>query len=113
MTQLHPGSCSPQALRRMQTIFDAVWLELERRRSPLTFPWAVEATRFTIARLVLGHVNALDDVERVKREVLQSITNSGTRSPYHHGANFETSADRSAPLSRQINSAQSEGAGHE
>jgi hypothetical protein len=70
--QSHAGSCSPETLVRLQKVFDAVWLELKARRSPHTFPWATEATRYTIANLVFRHVNEADrDAELIKRQVLQ------------------------------------------
>jgi hypothetical protein len=77
--QSHAGSCSPEALARLQRIFDAIWLELEAKKSPHTFPWAVEAARYTIARLVLQHVNNVKDAEHIKREVLRTLTSGDTK----------------------------------
>lgn len=72
--QSHAGSCGPETLVRLQKVFDAVWLELKARKSPYTFPWATEATRYTIANLVFLHVNEADrDAEFIKRQVLQSF----------------------------------------
>lgn len=74
--QLRANSCSPETLGRLQNIFDAVWLELEQQRSRHTFPWAVEAARFTVARLVLAHVNDLHNLEQIKQDVLKGVENS-------------------------------------
>ena len=83
--QIRASSCSPETLHRLQKIFDAVWLELKRQKSPHTFPWAIEATRYSIARLVLAHVNDLKDADQIEREVLASLTamhdQAGKRSP--------------------------------
>jgi hypothetical protein len=45
-------------------------------REAHTFPWAVEAARFTVARLVLVHVNDLHDPDQIKRDVLKGVENS-------------------------------------
>jgi hypothetical protein len=71
------SACSPETIGRLQEIFDAVWLALGQQKSPHTFPWAIEATRFTVARLVLEHVNDLQHPERIIREVLEAFTNPG------------------------------------
>jgi hypothetical protein len=71
--QIRPSSCSPETLRQLQNIFDAVWRELEQQKGRDTFPWAIEATRFTIARLVLEHVNDLRNPVRIKRQVLREL----------------------------------------
>jgi hypothetical protein len=70
-------SCSPETLRRLQTIFNAVWRKLEQQQGSHTFPWAIEATRFTIAHLILERVNDLRDAARIEREVLASIAATG------------------------------------
>ena len=77
--QIRPTSCSPETLRRLQTIFDAVWHEMERQKGKRTFPWAIEATRFTIARLVLEHVNDRRNSDQIKREVLKDLEYTGNR----------------------------------
>jgi hypothetical protein len=74
--QTRASACNPQTLRRLQSIFDAVWRELEKQKGLHTFPWAIEATRFNVARQVLGHMTDRRDPERIKQEVLESITNS-------------------------------------
>jgi len=72
--QIHPGACSPETLYKLQVIFDAVWRDLERRKSSHTFPWAIQATRYTVARRILQHVNDMNmDAEGIKRDVLQSF----------------------------------------
>lgn len=63
----------PERLHRLQRIFDAVWHDLKQRKSPHTFPWAVETTRFRIARLVLDHGGNFENMDRIKRRVLQSL----------------------------------------
>jgi len=65
--------CGPETLRRLQKVFDAVWLELEQQKSSHTFPWAVEATRYTIAQLVLQHSTTERDAEHIKSKVLQTL----------------------------------------
>jgi hypothetical protein len=77
--QNHAGSCSSETLARLQRVFDAVWLELEAKKSPHTFPWTVEASRYTIARLVLQHVNNVENAEHIKQEVLQTLASNGTK----------------------------------
>lgn len=77
--QIQPIACSPETLRRLQTIFDAVWHAVEQQKGKRTFPWAIEATRFTIARLVLEHVNDLRNAEQIKREVLKDLEYTGDR----------------------------------
>jgi hypothetical protein len=80
LMQSHAGSCSPEALGRLQKVFDAVWLELEQQKSSHTFPWAIEATRYTIAQLVLQHATNEKDAEHIKSKVLQTLTSDDTMS---------------------------------
>ncbi len=77
VTQNRPNACSPQTLSELQKVFDAIWAELERERSRLTFPWAIEAGRFTIARLVLEHLDDSTDRDRIKEVVLQKLDRNG------------------------------------
>ena len=72
--QNQASSCSPETLRRMQSIFDDVWRELERQHSPHTFPWFIEAARYVIAQMVLENIENLRDPQRIKREVLKKMT---------------------------------------
>ena len=74
LVQTWPESCSPQTLSSLQEVFDAIWHWLEREKSALTFPWAIEASRFTIAQLVLEHLDDPNDIERIKREVMQRLS---------------------------------------
>lgn len=76
MAQHRPKACSPRTLSELQTVFDAVWAQLERERSNLTFPWAIEASRFIIARLVLEHLDDAKDKDRIKQTVLQRLADS-------------------------------------
>ena len=64
------GVCSADTLRRLQSIFDMAWLQLERKGGRSTFPWAIEASRYTIeasrytlARVVLAHSTDYRQVE--------------------------------------------------
>jgi hypothetical protein len=50
-------------------VFDAIWQRLESQRSPLTFPWAIEATRFTLAQLVLEYLDDSKDLHEVMRRL--------------------------------------------
>jgi hypothetical protein len=75
--QIRPSSCSPETLRRLQRIFDAVWREVKQQKGNRTFPWAIEATRFAIARLVLEHGRDLRNPAQIKREVLSDLEQIG------------------------------------
>ena len=77
MSQNQLGACSPQTLSKLQTVFDAIWAQLEHERSKLTFPWAIEASRFTIARMVLEHLDDSKDGERIKKVVLRRLAENG------------------------------------
>lgn len=79
--QIRPTSCSPETLRRLQTIFDAVWNEVEQQKGKRTFPWAIEATRFTIAHLVFAHVNDRRNSDQIKHDVLRDLEYTGDRNP--------------------------------
>ena len=79
--QIRASSCNPETLHQLQNIFDAVWRELEQQKGSHTFPWAIEATRFNIARLVLEHVNDLGNPDRIKREVLRDLDYIGNSDP--------------------------------
>jgi hypothetical protein len=101
--QIRATSCSPETLRRLQRIFDVVWHEVEQQRGKRTFPWAIEATRFTIARLVLEHGCDLRNPAHIKREVLRDldpISNPNRKGPQHsplgaHSAGARTGIDKS------------------
>jgi hypothetical protein len=65
-------------LGSLQKIFDAIWLELESKRSRHTFPWDTQSARYRIANYLLGHVNDLNlDVDEIKQEVLQKMGEGG------------------------------------
>jgi hypothetical protein len=77
MSQTRPDACSPQTLSELQGVFDAIWDQLERERSRLTFPWAIEASRFAIARLVLEHLDTSQNRDGIKEVVLQELARGG------------------------------------
>lgn len=80
-------SYSPETLVRLQRIFDAVWREVERQKGKGTFPWDIEATRFTIARLVLEHGRDQRNPAQIKREVLRGLEQIGdSNRQIHKGA---------------------------
>jgi hypothetical protein len=72
---MHIGgrACSPDALRRLQTIFDVAWLQLEQKRGRHTFPWATEASRYSLAQLVLAHSWDHRHIEEIVQEVLDTL----------------------------------------
>ena len=70
----------PMMLSELQAVFDAIWKQLVCERSKLTFPWAVEASRFTIARLVLEHMDDSKDVARIKQDILTWLGKNGLTS---------------------------------
>jgi hypothetical protein len=75
--QIHPGVCSPEKLRSLQRIFDAIWFELESKSSKHTFPWQSQAARYQIAGLLLDHANDRElDAEQIKHDILQSLEDS-------------------------------------
>ena len=78
--QTRPGVCSPEKLRSLQRIFDAIWSELESKSSKHTFPWEVQAARYQIARYLLKHAtDRVMDVEQIKLEIFQKLVERGTR----------------------------------
>ena len=79
IVQKSASACSPETIGRLQEIFDAVWHELSQQKSGHTFPWAIEASRYTVAHLVLKHVNELQDADEIKRVVLASLTGEAGR----------------------------------
>jgi hypothetical protein len=68
-----PVPLTPEALSRLQNLFDDIWLDLEREKSPHTFPWSVEASRFALARLLLECFDSAKELEQIKIEVLERI----------------------------------------
>ena len=79
------GSCSPEQLRTLQTIFDLIWMELqETTTSKYNGPTNPNALRDEIARRVLGQFDGEElDAEAVTRHVLNSfgITGRGLDHP--------------------------------
>jgi hypothetical protein len=88
---MYVAVCSPERLRRMQQVFDAVWRELKNQKSLHTFPWAIEATRFTIARLVLEHGGDLTNVDLVKQDVLDSLESLSANTSFRNSQNLALS----------------------
>lgn len=71
--QTFSGSCSPERLRTLQKIFDAVWLKVQTGAYRTT-----EALRDEIARRVAKHVN---DVDPRPDEIAKAVLNSLTVNP--------------------------------
>jgi hypothetical protein len=53
--QIGDGVCSAVTFRRLQSIFDLAWLQVEQKGGRSTFPWAIEASRYMLAQLVLAY----------------------------------------------------------
>jgi hypothetical protein len=62
-----------ETIRRLQDIYEAAWSELVHRRSPHTFPWAAESTRFLLARVVLEHSRDYRDEAEIVADVVERI----------------------------------------
>jgi len=78
----HAGS--PEQLRVLQKIFDALWLDLENSRSKYVFPWDAQANRERIAVLVVKHLNdRILDVAGLKRAILDEF--DGSHNAEHGG----------------------------
>ena len=71
--QISDGVCSADTLRRLQSIFDMAWLQLEQKGGGSTFPWAIEATRYTLAQLVLAHSRDYRHIEEIVKEVVDAL----------------------------------------
>lgn len=69
-------ACSPDTLRRLQIIFDTAWLQLKHKRDRHTFPWAIEASRYALAQLVLAHAKDYRHIEEIVEEVLYTLEGS-------------------------------------
>jgi hypothetical protein len=70
------GVCSADTLRRLQSVFDMAWLQLEGKGGRSTFPWAIEASRYTLAKLVLAHSRDYRQVEEIARDVVDALEES-------------------------------------
>jgi hypothetical protein len=79
--QVNDGVCSADTLRRLQSIFDRAWRQLEQKGGRSTFPWAIEASRYTLAQLVLAHSRDYRHVEEIVQEVIDSLEESLAESP--------------------------------
>ena len=76
--QTHPGQCSPESVRRLQRIFDAIWHRLETSGSRHTFPWDAQASREKIAVQLCRHMNdRIIDAERIEQDVFEMFDESG------------------------------------
>jgi hypothetical protein len=71
--QNHRHAINTDMLDRLQSIYEAVWQELLRQRSPRTFPWTAERTRFLLARAVLKHARDYRPPSDIVRDVVQVI----------------------------------------
>lgn len=74
--QISDGVCSTDTLRRLQSIFDMAWLQLEQKGGRSTFPWAIEASRYTLAQLVLAHSRDYRQVDEIVQEVVDALEES-------------------------------------
>ena len=75
--------CNPQTLIRLQNIFDTAWLQLSRKKGKHSFPWAAEASRYTLAQLVLAHARDVRHIDEIVQEVLTTMDGPPTSSPEH------------------------------
>ena len=65
---------SPEALRRLQQLFDEIWAELVAAGSPHAAPDVAVAARDRLALLVVKHAASSDpDFANIKREILASF----------------------------------------
>lgn len=70
--QTHPSQCSPEAVRRLQRIFDAIWYRLETSGSRHTFPWDAQASREKIAVQLCRRMNdPMIDAEQIEQDVFE------------------------------------------
>ena len=74
--QVNDGVCSADTLRRLQSIFDMAWLHLEQKGGRSTFPWAIEASRYTLAQLVLAHSRDYRHVDEIVQDVVDALEES-------------------------------------
>jgi hypothetical protein len=70
--------CSPQTLIRLQNIFDAAWLQLTQKKGRHSFPWAAEASRYTLAQAVLTHARDVRQIDEIVQEVLTTMDDTPT-----------------------------------
>lgn len=75
--QTYPSQCSPEAVHRLQQIFDAIWHRLETSKSRHTFPWDAQASREKIAVELCRRMNDLFvDAERVEQDIFEMFDRS-------------------------------------
>jgi hypothetical protein len=70
--------CTPQTLIRLQNIFDTAWLQLSQKKGRHSFPWATEASRYTLAQLVLSHSRDARQIDEIVQEVLTTMDDTPT-----------------------------------
>jgi hypothetical protein len=75
--------CSPYTLVRLQRIFDMAWLQLTQKRGRHIFPWAAEASRYTLAQLVLTHARDVRQIDEIVQEVLTTMDDTPISPPEH------------------------------
>jgi len=81
--QSRASVCSPQTLIRLQSIFDTAWLQLAQKKDKHSFPWAAEASRYTLAQLVLTHARDVRQIDEIVQEVLTTMDDTPTSPPRH------------------------------
>ena len=67
---------STETLQRLQAVYDAAWKQLLRQKSKHTFPWAIESTRFLLARVVLEHAHDYREQADIVDDVVERIETS-------------------------------------
>jgi hypothetical protein len=75
--QNHPSQCSPEAVQRLQQIFEGIWHRLETSGSQYTFPWEAQASREKIAVQLCRRMNDLFiDAEGVEQDIFEMFGES-------------------------------------
>jgi hypothetical protein len=78
MAVTKPGYESPEALKRLQLLFDEIWDAVVASGSPHAAPEVAVASRDRLALLVVKHIGRNhQDSEKMKREILEAF-NAGT-----------------------------------
>jgi hypothetical protein len=81
--QSRASVCSPQTLIRLQSIFDTAWLQLAQKKGKHSFPWAAEASRYTLAQLVLTHARDVRQIDEIVQDVLTTMDDTPASPPTH------------------------------
>jgi non-canonical (house-cleaning) NTP pyrophosphatase len=76
--QIGDGVCGADTLRRLQSIFDLAWLQVEQKGGRTTFP---EASRYMLAQLVLAYSRDYRHVEEIAQEVADALEASLVEPP--------------------------------